>query len=104
MNDTQKMKRNFRASKAWKLFRHQKYVEQNGRCPICGMKLGKTANLHHLDLNADNYTDLSKTENFVFLCNTCHDFIHYKFKAYCRGEFDVKALTSIWDKMKEINK
>lgn len=99
MNDTQKMKTKFRASKKWKEFRHLKYVEQGGRCPLCGMKLGKTANLHHLDLNPENYTDLSKPENFVFLCHSCHEFIHYKYKAYCRGDFDIEVLLRIWAKM-----
>lgn len=103
MNDTQRLKTKFRASKKWKEFRHLKYVEQKGKCPICNMKLGKTSNLHHKDLRAENYTDLSKPENFVFLCNTCHDFIHYKYKAFCREDFSFNSLQNIWKDMQEIN-
>ena len=103
MNDLQKKKRNFRASKKWREFRHLKYVEQNGRCPICNMKLGKTANLHHIDLNPDHYEDLSNTDNFVFLCNSCHDFIHYKYKAYCRGDFNFENLRNLFSKMQLTN-
>lgn len=76
---------------------------QEGICPVCGMKLGKTANLHHIDLRAENYQDLSNPDNFVFLCHSCHEYIHYKLKAYARKDFNVQALTAIWDKMREVN-
>lgn len=103
MNQGQKLKTKFRASKKWKDFRHSKYVEQGGKCPVCGMKLGKTANLHHIDLRAENYQDLSNSNNFVFLCRTCHEFIHYKLKSYIRKDFNVQALIGIWDRMREVN-
>lgn len=103
LNESQKAKRNFRASKKWRDFRHQKFVEQNGRCPICNMKLGKTANLHHKDLNAEHYEDLSNPDNFVFLCNSCHDFVHYKYKAYMRGDFSFDKLFDIWEDMILVN-
>lgn len=103
MNSSQKQKTKFRSSKKWKDFRHIKYVEQKGICPICGMKLGKTANLHHMNLQPEDYQDLSNPDNFVFLCHSCHEFIHYKLKAYVRKDFDIQVLLNIWDRMIEIN-
>ena len=41
MNEAQKKKRNFRASKKWKDFRHQKNVEQKGLDIITKKKLLK---------------------------------------------------------------
>ena len=103
MNQAQRIKAKFRASKKWKEFRCIKYTEQGGRCLICGMKLGKTANLHHINLREEDYQDLSNPDNFVFLCHSCHEYIHHKWKAYIRKDYNVQVLLDIWDKMREVN-
>lgn len=103
MTELQKFKAKFRASKKWKEFRSIIYKLQNGRCPICGMKLSKTANLHHKDLNPAHYTDVSNPNNFVFLCNSCHDYIHYKYKAFVRGDFNFENLIKVFSDMKQLN-
>lgn len=85
MNDTQKKKRNFRDSKKWKDFRKTKMLEQKGICGLSKRKLTGRWNLHHLDLNPDNYEDLSDHTKFRCLNKRQHDLIHeiyYGFTKY----------------------
>lgn len=78
MNYSQKDKRNFRNSKHWKEFRdkirHKQVVD-----PVTGQKLTRLANLHHCDLNEDNYEDLSNEDNFIFLNQMTHKVVHFFF-------------------------
>lgn len=82
MNDIQKMKRNFRNSKAWKEFKKKKKEEQGKYDPITGGKLSRTANLHHRDLDEDHYTDISCSDNFVLLNHNTHEFLHWLYRYY----------------------
>lgn len=68
----------FRRSKAWHTFR-ENIREKQKTDPVTGAKLSKNYNLHHLDLNADNYTDISDETHFVGLNSTTHSMIHYLF-------------------------
>ena len=82
MNKTQKAKRNFRASKIWKAFRHEKHVEQKGIDPITNKKLVKGANLHHRHVTADTdeYQDISNKEHYVMLNKQTHEFLHWLYR------------------------
>lgn len=82
MNESQRKKRNFRASKIWKCFRHQKHVEQNGIDPITLKKLRKGCNLHHRNLSEEDYEDISHPEDFVMLNKATHDFCHEIYRYY----------------------
>ena len=104
MTDLQKMKRSFRSSKKWKEFRHQKWVEQCGKCYITHKKMSKSANLHHMDLNPDHYQDLEKSENFCFLQKSMHDVVHALYRYYKNDETVLDRLKAVLDCMKEINK
>lgn len=104
MNDSQKLKRNFRNSKKWKEFRHLKNIEQGGKCYISHKKLYKTANLHHLDMSNEHYQDISKPENFVYLNKKMHDTVHILYPLYVDDESVLERLKEVLDKMKEINK
>lgn len=72
----QKQKTKFRASKKWKDFRDKKRKEQKTD-PVTGNKLGRQANLHHLNLDETKYDDLSNEDNFVFLGNFTHKVLHW---------------------------
>lgn len=66
----------FRASKAWKDFRHA-MIEMNGaKCEMCG--IAYSANKHHLlqvhHLRPDEY-ELLDSAQFSVLCSSCHDSI-----------------------------
>ena len=82
MNKNQKEKRNFRASKVWKAFRHQKHVEQKGIDPITKKKLIKGANCHHRHVTADTdeYQDISNPEHYVMLNHMTHEMLHWLYR------------------------
>lgn len=72
-------KRKFRSTVEWKDFRAQIIKERNGLCDFCGishMKATKKLELHHKDLNPNNYTDISNPSNFALLCGNCHKSAH----------------------------
>lgn len=79
MTKLQKSKRNFRASKAWKAFRHKINVLQKGIDPITKGKLRKGCNLHHRKVtsNEEEYQDMSNEEDFVMLNNMTHKMLHF---------------------------
>lgn len=77
LNKAQKAKQKFRASSKWKDFRHWKNVEQCGLDPITGSKLPKGAHLHHKNLNANDYEDISDESMFILLQPTTHKWIHW---------------------------
>lgn len=104
MNNTQKAKRNFRNSKKWKSFRSQIYKKQNGIDAITHKKLLRYANLHHLDLDEQNYENLSNEENFVFLNKNMHKVVHELWRYYKTDQEILDRLKVVLDKMLEINK
>lgn len=104
MTEAQKRKTKFRQSAKWKKFRHFMNVKQKGLCFITHKKLLKCANLHHMDLNADNYEDLSNPDNFVFLNKSMHDTVHTLWRYYEKDETVLDRLKIVLDRMKELNK
>lgn len=102
MNDKQKAKRKFRASKAWKDFREEKKQEQGGLDPITGTKLTKTSNLHHrrLDLDETDYEDISDKENFVFLLHDCHKVLHWCLR-YVKKYHDMSVVERLVDEVRQ---
>lgn len=84
MSKLQKAKRSFRASKAWKLFRHKINVKQKGIDPITGAKLTKGCNLHHRHITSDEeeYGDISNEEDFVMFNSMTHKALHWLYKYY----------------------
>ena len=73
--DAQNFKRKFRASAEWKFLRQQVANLQEGRDFITGKKLSKSFHLHHMNLNADDYDDLT-VWNYVALNHNSHKLIH----------------------------
>ena len=104
MNEIQKIKRNFRASKAWKDLQRKKKTQQLGYCAVLMTKLTKTANLHHLNLDATKYTDLSNEDNFVYLSNKVHDCVHLLYGSKCGWRNAIERLIAIFEKMDKVNK
>ena len=103
LNEQQKIKRNLRNTKAWKQLRHEKNVEQGGTDPITCGKLTKTANLHHMDLNFENYTHIEDHDKFVLLNKLTHDFVHWIYKYYVKDKTVIERIVTILNKMVEIN-
>lgn len=103
LSDIQKLKRNFRNSKKWKELRHRKNVEQKGIDPVTLGKLNKTCNLHHLNLDEEQYCNLSNEDNFVMLNKQTHEVVHWLWRYYCKDESVLLRLKEVLDKMKELN-
>ena len=90
----------FRQSKAWKDFRKQLITKQK-TCALTGRKLLKGAHCHHMDMNKDNYKDLSNEEHFIMLNKQSHDIVHFFHGKDWRTY--IENLTKILEKMEEIN-
>lgn len=105
MNTTQKKKRNFRDSKKWRDFRKTKMLEQKGICALSKRKLTGRWNLHHLDLDATHYEDLSDPTKFCCLNKKQHDIIHelyYGWTKYGKWEY-INRLLALLSEMLVIN-
>lgn len=102
-NEIQKFKKKVRNSKAWKTLRHEKNVEQKGIDPITGSKLTKLANLHHMDLNENNYSKLDNKDNFILLNRQTHETLHILYKWFARDKRVISRLVELLEKMKKLN-
>ncbi len=78
-------------------------VKQDGRDFITKAKLRKYSALHHCDLRAENYTDLSNEENFFYLNNGCHDVVHYLYTYYKKDPTVLDRLKEVLDRMVFLN-
>lgn len=101
MTEEQKKKRNFRQSKKWKEFKKLKKKECGGIDKITQKPLHKFWQLHHEDLDADNYQVLN--DNFICLNNQTHEFIHWCFRYYINDPAIIDRIKTELDKMKKIN-
>lgn len=105
MTKSQKDKTKFRRSKKWKDFR-KKMKEKQKVDYITGKPLSVTFNLHHLDLDENNYEKLIKS-HFVCLNHTSHEVIHFFFGAgKVRKDWRkmIKQTIKILQIMEKINK
>lgn len=68
-----------RATKEWQEFRKEMYERSGGIDRITGKPLRKGWQLHHLDLNPDNYAILD-SDKFVCVNRTTHEMIHWLFR------------------------
>ena len=104
LNETQKAKKRLRQTKAWKQLRHDKNVEQKGIDPITLGKLSKTCNLHHLDLDEENYSKIDNKDNFILLNKVTHDMIHWLYKYQSKDKQFIDRLMEVVNRMVELNK
>lgn len=102
--NTQREKRRFRDSKRWKEFREHMKTLQENRCQITGAKLTKLWQLHHLDLDENNYQNL-EDDNFVCLSWNMHKVVHALFVKSKPKEWRIRILNliRILKKMEKIN-
>lgn len=103
LNETQKTKKKFRQTKAWKQLRHDKNVEQRGIDPITLGKLSKTCNLHHLDLDEENYSKIDNKDNFILLNKVTHDMVHWLYKYQSKDKQFIDRLMEVVNRMIELN-
>ena len=96
-------KESFRQSKAWQDFRKRKFTESS-KDYITHRKLRLGYRLHHLDLDPDNYTDISDPTHFENLNSDIHSIVHKLYPYYRKDPEVIDRLKELMDRMKEINR
>ena len=102
MNDFEQLKESFRKSKKWEVFRKFKYAESS-KDFITHKRLKNNYNLHHLDLNPDNYTDISNPDHFENLNSETHSIVHKLYRYYKKDPQVQDRLKDLLDRMVDIN-
>ena len=101
MNEAQKLKRNFRKSKAFKDHKKKKFKECGGIDKITLHKLRKGWNFHHEDLREENYEKLN--DNFLCCNNLTHKFIHWLYSYFIKDPEIIDRIKAEMERMKAIN-
>lgn len=101
MSENEKKKKSFRNSKAWLSFRHEMIVRDKIDY-ITGRKLLKGCQVHHLNLDPEQYKDLNQ-DNFITLNKNTHSFIHWLFDYYKKDKGILKRIELILEKMYNLN-
>jgi hypothetical protein len=95
------MKKEFRKTKQWRDFtRELKGQRKVDALTLAKLRKGSTS--HHLDLNPDNYTDLSP-EKFETLNIKSHEVIHFMYNYYKKDPAIIDRLKDILHKMVLLN-
>ena len=92
---TEEEKKKFRRSSVWSRFRQKMRTRYHKKDFVTGKELTRTWNLHHLDMNDKNYTDLSNEDKFIPLNKDTHKFVHWFFRLYRHDPDIIKRLEAI---------
>lgn len=95
-----KEKRNFRQRKVFKDFKETMRKLSLGLDFITQSKLREGWNLHHKDLDPDNYEILSP-ERFACLNNQTHEMVHWAFRYYVKDPQFIDRLQSVLEDMRK---
>lgn len=101
MNEIQRIKRNFRNTKAFKQHKAKKKKECGGLDTITMHKLRKGWSLHHEDLNEEHYKILN--DYFLPCNNLTHKFIHWLYGYYIKDPQIIDRIKAEMERMKAIN-
>lgn len=103
MNEAQKSKRNFRASKKWLNFKKTMWKKCNKLDGITLKPLRKRASLHHRNLDEKEYQNLK--EEWFLPCNSLtHRFLHWIYKYYEKDPQIIDRIKKELEIMAEINR
>lgn len=98
----QQKKTAFRNTSAWQ--RYRKFRKRHDKVDYITHKALSTKwSLHHMDLDPDNYSDLSEMEHFVSLNNSTHDIVHLLYPLYLEDPEVIDRLEDVFQRMKRIN-
>lgn len=103
MNKKQRSKRNFRKSKTWKEFRRKMCITCGNVDNITNHKLHKDWQLHHRNLDEEQYEVLNE-DNFLCCNNLTHKVIHWLWSYYQEDSGIIKRLEEEMQKMRKLNK
>lgn len=100
----QAKKTKFRRSSKWMKFRRYMKAKQSGRCFVTGVKLTRTANLHHICMDPEKYEDLTNEDNFVYLSLSSHRAVHWLFgQGNNNWRERIQKLVEILERMEKAN-
>ena len=103
MNEVQKAKRKFRQTKEWLRFKKEMWIKYNKIDAITQKPLRKGANLHHRNLNENQYQNLK--EEWFLPCNTLtHKVVHWLWTYYQKDPKIIERLENEMRIMAEINR
>lgn len=97
---TKEEKAKFRKTPKWRAFRKQ-ISDTCSRDVITKKLLRRDWNLHHLDMNDKNYTDLSNKHKFAPLNKDTHEFVHWLFRLYRHDKQIIDRLKKMMEAMYE---
>lgn len=100
VNKSQQMKKDFRASDAWKKFRLLMIEAQEGIDVITLKKLYKGSNCHHCDLREENYTKIDDPSRFIMLNKKTHEFVHFIYPYWLKDPLIIDRLIMVLEIMK----
>jgi len=102
MTEAEKEKRKFRQSKEWKQFRSYMKKWSNNKDLITLKPLRKGFEIHHQDLNKENYKNL--VPEYFLPCNKMtHDFIHWLYSYYKADPEIIDRIKAEMEIMQKIN-
>ena len=101
MNEVQRMKRNFRNTKAFKEHKKKKAIECGKVDKITQKPLRKNFSFHHEDLREENYEVLN--DNFLPCNNQTHEMVHWLYRYYVKDPEIIDRLKAEMERMKAIN-
>lgn len=95
-------KSKFRRSSKWTSFRRKlKYIRRVDEITLKPLLPG--FNVHHLDLNEQNYEDTSNLDHFACLNKRTHQFAHWIYSQYVKDPAILDRLRDLLERMKYIN-
>ena len=98
----QQKKTAFRNTSAWQKYR--KFRKRHDKVDyITHKSLGTKWSLHHMNLDPEQYTDLSEMDNFISLNNSTHDIIHLLYPIYLEDPEVIDRLEEVLYRMWRIN-
>ena len=98
----QQKKTAFRNTSAWQKYR--KFRKRHDKVDyITHKSLGTKWSLHHMNLDPEQYTDLSEMDNFVSLNNSTHDIVHLLYPIYLEDPEVIDRLEEVLYGMWRIN-
>lgn len=96
---TEAQKKKFRFSNPWRTFRLVIKKERLFKDYVTGEKLLKTWQLHHLNLDDRQYTNLTKHAHFMPLNKDTHKVIHWLYRYYKRDRYFLVRIKEVLDYM-----
>lgn len=99
---TRREQKIFRFSTVWRKFREVIKKEYGGRDYITGQWLDNTWQLHHINQDNSQYTNLENHSHFLPITKKTHLFLHWFYRIYVKDKTAIVRLKEILDRMETV--